>query len=113
MGNKKSMTGLCLQVVGSAETYVDGEISIIGTVAKRFNGDIQVDPVAIPHEGVLEMSFEQDMGEGTRKLFMEFRGPHYDQKIHLGTVHLDGLTGRAVLAAMPTRLDNASLVFAA
>lgn len=100
-----------LQLMGSAKTLVDGQISIIGTIALRANGEIQVDPVAIPIEGVLDMSFEQDLGEGTRPLFIEYRGPIYDQKIHFGIVHLNGHTGRAVLAAMPTRLDRSSLVF--
>lgn len=100
-----------LQLIGLAETYVNGQIASIGSVALRANGEVQVDPVAIPVEGVLEMSFEQDLGEGTRPLFMEYRGPLFDEKIHLGTVHLDGLTGRAVLEAMPTRLDSSSLVF--
>lgn len=100
-----------LQLMGLAETLVDGQTSTIGTIALRANGEIQVDPVAIPVEGVLELSFERDMGVGTRPLFVEYRGPIYDQKICLGTVHLNGETGRAILAAMPTRLDRSSLVF--
>ena len=98
------------RVVGTADYFApDGRQNTVGDVLFGPKGAFELMIGCVPKEGVLELNFNEDLGEGHRELSLLVEAGPADVRFVIGDVNWDGLSGRAVFYGTP--VTEGRLVF--